>query len=743
MPRRAVKYPPGAVASLPGDFRAHGDGVVFRDGAIQAGDNILTSATITPASLPNAKVIYIAWAGPGTPAGKTSAALGSSALTSLPRTSGPAITTPGPVLVSASSGVAQLFYMTGQAAADGDIPVLSQVPIARLRRARGLRLSTANTGMITAISAVADRTATLADAATSTVQNIWGWYGSDDSAAWVRAMRELGSAGGGKLLVDPVMHVLAGPLQTGSGGNAIVPLPLDTVNLPIEIEGRKGGHDINFGTGTRLLGTRLRDEYSHAFGPPSVIGGPTTEQVGAKPRGPYVILKDFDVITPDNQALASIDLDRCEDAVIAGNVRAIGGGSFTTDAPYGYIGQLNTCPHAFGLRLPSKSNNGDVRIGRFEAYNCYVGLVVSEHTVVGHELSFNCTAGLAFPAEQNHAHMNVFGYVDIEGCPHGLVGYTPSGGIQSPAPGSAIYVNGQLDFEDQGPGGPWAPVDHVLDANHGLIGECNYYLYPPNAPFIVRGAARLALRNIDPSVPHVAYDDQVLVDSPTMFIPNDELSGTIARDLTGNGHMGSHKWSPRLGLPGPDAHYSAAYDGVRSYTLLDTLGDLGSNLGTSTIEFWFHSTATSQQWPMGTQSTNTGVGGFAMLTNSNQAQRPAAGHTAFVLYSAETARTCAIAANIYDGTWHHIVMQPALTGTSAIWVDGRPVAVALPSRPRRLGSPANFDQDFALGARNILGSGVTGFAACRVAKFAVYVGAQLSPARIGAHYKSAWHWFST
>lgn len=84
-----------------------------------------------------------------------------------------------------------------------------------------------------------------------------------------------------------------------------------------------------------------------------------------------------------------------------------------------------------------------------------------------------------------------------------------------------------------------------------------------------------------------SYDAEILADSPVLYLPMNELSGTTAYDLTGNGHDGTYNDNgtglPTLGEDGPITsdpanNYAPGFGGndvsVPDHSALDITGDI-------------------------------------------------------------------------------------------------------------------------------------------------------------------------
>lgn len=229
---------------------------------------------------------------------------------------------------------------------------------------------------------------------------------------------------------------------------------------------------------------------------------------------------------------------------------------------------------------------------------------------------------------------------------------------------------------------------------------------------------------------------EVLADSPLAYYQLQETGGTSATDSSGNGHTGTYEGSPTLGdTPGiPEGGTCVAFVAASSQDCkLDTLGSIGSNIATCTVEFWVRTSSTSgPQAVLGEVSTGTSTI-VAVYLNTANSEVQSNGKTCFHLRdSAGHQQRMDISTNIYDGSWHHVVWVAGSNNNSTVYVDSSTQTITYNGSNAALTTFADFDFAMTLGARNVRGT-YDRFADCRLAHVALYT-SSLSSGRVSAHY---------
>jgi hypothetical protein len=234
----------------------------------------------------------------------------------------------------------------------------------------------------------------------------------------------------------------------------------------------------------------------------------------------------------------------------------------------------------------------------------------------------------------------------------------------------------------------------------------------------------------------VSYVSEVTADSPLAWWRLGESSGPTAEEVN-NAFDGTYVTGGTFSQTGAigDGNTAVLFDGTDDYATLTTVGSLGTNILTSSLEFWIKTTTSAQGYVFGVVNT---VGNMILQCGLNQTQSGtgSAGST-FLQVRGNTGSNIlrgSIAHNIYDGAWHHVVWVMQGNNTAfKCWVDGTERTVTM-STTQSIGTAANFNIAMALGARNNAGS-ITGFGAETLDEVAFYT-TQLSESRIQAHFNA-------
>lgn len=228
------------------------------------------------------------------------------------------------------------------------------------------------------------------------------------------------------------------------------------------------------------------------------------------------------------------------------------------------------------------------------------------------------------------------------------------------------------------------------------------------------------------------YATEVMADSPTAYWRLGESNGTTATDQVG-AFNGTYVNSPNLGLPG-GVPLDTAVGFVKAsshYMSATTLGSTGTNIATTSWEFWIKTTEASQVTVHGTFNLSATVATQCQL-NTDNSGAVAAGKTYF--YNRDTLGNqlqAHITTNIYDGFWHHVVWMMASTTTYTIYVDGASVTPVY-GLQQALSVPGNYSFAMTYAARNLRGT-IDTFGGMTLDELAVYP-SRLSAGRVAAHY---------
>lgn len=242
------------------------------------------------------------------------------------------------------------------------------------------------------------------------------------------------------------------------------------------------------------------------------------------------------------------------------------------------------------------------------------------------------------------------------------------------------------------------------------------------------------------------YADEVKADSALFYWRLDETSGTTAREHGAYGDTGTRTFdgtyvnTPTLGATGPlaaEADKTGATFTASSSERVNatTLSGFFSAAGTSSWEFWFKSTSTSQQAILG--AANSGDSSSVLVETNSKADGTAlTGGTRFSMTNAAgTANRCHVTSLKYDGTWNHVVAVTDATAGWIIYVNGQSVTTT--DQSGTPSNPSNLDQALDIGGINFAGTH-TLFLDGTLDEVAIY-STRLSASRVLAHYNAAFH----
>jgi len=230
------------------------------------------------------------------------------------------------------------------------------------------------------------------------------------------------------------------------------------------------------------------------------------------------------------------------------------------------------------------------------------------------------------------------------------------------------------------------------------------------------------------------FRDAALADSPEVLLLFNETSGTTIADEKA-AHPSTYVNGPTLGVAGLNGAVAATFDRAQSQRgLLDTLGSLGANLGTSSWEAVFKTANTANQGALFATLNTGATTGVQLLLNANASGSYLAGSTQFFIrgQSSETIQAT-ITTNIYDGLFHHLVVVVDSATTVAIYVDGVAQTVTYATQTAQA-TFSNFEFPLTVAARNNRAT-IDLFAAVTLDAFAAYP-TRLTAARVTAHYAS-------
>lgn len=338
---------------------------------------------------------------------------------------------------------------------------------------------------------------------------------TNDTAAWQACIDAAYAAGGNAVIrCGHFSYALESAPRTDRTGNAVVAFPPMRVGNPIlnlAIVGFPGGTQFY----THLTG----QAYSASFGPPSLFGGPTTEQTGIvfqnQFSGANVKMYDCEVYLLGDSTLAGIDLS------------GIAGVELDRVSVFGTAGAATSAPasvYQFGIRLP-EGLDAYVKVGRIKAFGTYAGVVGNTSHISADYIacSYN-VVGLAMTGNQqftgNDGHASVIQYLLTQECTHHLGSWSPTAGVISLPAGKPVFLRICLfDIENGIPTKWYTTVDHVLDANNQLHGDAFYANTTanvgPGTGIIASGATNFDLFDINgqrtKSRTQIAHAEQGLI----------------------------------------------------------------------------------------------------------------------------------------------------------------------------------------------------------------------------------------
>lgn len=331
----------------------------------------------------------------------------------------------------------------------------------------------------TTIQSVAAGTATLATNAGTTVVSGWCVYGTDDTDAIEDAIDYLVSNGGGRLVFDDGIYIVAGALRTtifGTGyyhqiGIRQVDQNSEAVNVEI-LGARKMGYYPGWDAGG---GVGEVGPFEQGVILQSMLVGCTPDgsdhrpgMIGAKHGGWTNVNLDVSNIhfrTSVDPSLVPLD---CLN-VLSANVEDCG---FSTMSGVGIpIEPTNFCGVAY--QAPQQNNDVMNTIRNLTICGYYVGLLPGEHLASDGTIAIdNCYVAIGMNACNHAIHL---GRVTAQWCPYVVTYVDPTDGVSEDGlPSGRMHMDiDYLDIEDAtGSGGfAWGePIKHVADGPSGTGG---------------------------------------------------------------------------------------------------------------------------------------------------------------------------------------------------------------------------------------------------------------------------------
>lgn len=268
--------------------------------------------------------------------------------------------------------------------------------------------------------------------------------------------------GGEIYFSKPGTYNINGAQQTGTAqsysysGQVLIPAVSLANSMPITIRGpfsaSGGGKSTGAPNGVILLSNATS---GFVF---DII--PSFTQFGCPWTGVMPIFEDIVIRTTDDPLCGGLNM-LCTQRFRLANV--------AIDTPNSFVAPTSGTHEA--LVLPQVYNNGDVTVRDATIRNYPIGIRLSEHNVLDNVDVANCL--IAFRGG-GRAHVNWFGYVDVEECPTIFDGGSaPAFGAPTVLAGCALY--GALDYENVATTA-MKPVAFVNDTStNPIIGKLDLY----------------------------------------------------------------------------------------------------------------------------------------------------------------------------------------------------------------------------------------------------------------------------
>jgi hypothetical protein len=302
------------------------------------------------------------------------------------------------------------------------------------------------------------------------------------------------------ILLGAEYHLNSAPIHSHEG-NAI--WPLGKVGAPacnVEIICAPGG--------TNILSSVTGQAYSSGYGPPSIIGGPTNEQVGREggfsPWDLTIVGALTVFIAGENPTICGVDFQRIGYVAVRGVLGAISSWSPSGTEP--------SHKWTYGVRLPEGGNSGRIVPEDIYVQGFYTGVVAnSAHLTATLIAVSGCVSALGMIANEqfagNDGHVGTIEKLLVQACKYHISGWSPTeGAISPPATGAgkgrvSLIVN-MLDTEN---GTGWTEtVVNILDANNQMFGRCNYQRW--DKVLQVTGARNFATFDLDRRWQELTYN---------------------------------------------------------------------------------------------------------------------------------------------------------------------------------------------------------------------------------------------
>jgi hypothetical protein len=326
----------------------------------------------------------------------------------------------------------------------------------------------------------------------------FGWKTGEDATKALQEIIDycvLHEVSHATIRLPPLLELNSAP-RTDRQGNAIVALSeYGKPGTTLRLVGIAGGSEII--TGQEGLA------YSAEHGCPSMIGGPTPEQLGVgEGKGSHfssteLHVQDVIIRAPSNSTICGIDASRIR-GIDWNRLSCYNKGEATVEPTHKWV---------FGLRLPEGDNGGRIKIGEVNVEKWYAGIVGnSAHMSWQTMRAAACVLGLGVMGNTqdggNDGHSSSGLYFLTEHCKYHVGSWSPTEGAISIPEGHPAQLAIQVwDIEDLQPGSWNVTVFHLLDANSQIKMLANFArvlgnVGPEPGPLLVSGARQAGLYDL-------------------------------------------------------------------------------------------------------------------------------------------------------------------------------------------------------------------------------------------------------
>ncbi len=333
------------------------------------------------------------------------------------------------------------------------------------------------------ISRQSARQVTLAERSSSPVSGTIYYYGTDDTAAFQRAINDIVAENGGVIVLGKKNYLISRALVLPGRDISRQQVAL------VEFRGALGPIRSNWNNVDQKLGggndVKLPIEGQTILQTTSLAGKIIDVEwqtpLSQAPSGIQVSFQNIVFRVPAMSSTTGLDLRHVYSCRITD----------VTVEPSDH--QSNLPPPVaggVGIWLPRVGNGAQVVLDKVGVAGFDTGIRFSEHTDLRDVWIYRCRYALM--AEAGH-HASQWGRVDIHWCPYGLISE-----VNVPSLSAFVTDGGLFNIED-GPAGHWSqPIAHIHDPGNNLRGSIVYHRAVPfvgkESGIVVSGARNLLRR---------------------------------------------------------------------------------------------------------------------------------------------------------------------------------------------------------------------------------------------------------